>query len=216
MAVSHLTDLFDRAKSRMLSQYRKLTTYVADVGVLIDEVQSVEDAFWDFLGQLDVDSAAGVWLDLLGKIIGEKRPAGQSDADFRTFVKARILANVSDGNSNQLIAIAHAILDAKAGSGSFVYLLTDFYPAAMDLTLAGVVMGGAGDLYLPVLVRLLGIARAVGVKLTITYRTDATEANQFVVADNSGVASGLGFDDAASPNQPTAGKWAGSVEAIAP
>jgi hypothetical protein len=217
VAISHLTDLFARAKSRMLSQYRKLDQFVADLGVLVSEAQILEDALWAFFEQMDLDAAVGSWLDVIGRLLGETRPAGLADDNFRDFIRARIIANHSSGTPEELIAICAQVLNRPFGTIgiSWDVVIDEFPPASLNLFLFEPALGGVSDPFLPEVLKLLGIAKAAGVKLLVEYRTDSVEDHHFAVDDpTTPTGLGLGFDDAAAPDQPTAGKWAGSLEAI--
>lgn len=209
MALAHLTDLFDRAKLRMLLQYRGLTKFVADLGVLVAEVQELEDAFWSFNEELDVDNADGVWLDRLGTVIGEFRE-GEFDTQYRQYVKARILANKSKATSDEIIEVVTVAMDATPPT----LTLVDWYPAAQALTITDPPMGGqVGDTQLNRVSRLIQRARAVAVNLQLLFQDD-TDAEAFVCGDSGGLlVVGKGFDDESAPDDPTAGRLAGVVQA---
>lgn len=207
MALAHLTDLFDRAKGRLMLQYRALVTrFIPDLGVLVAESQELEDAFWAMFEQLNLDTAEGVWLDRLGWIVGQLRLPGVSDDRMRNLTKAKILANKSHGTSDELIAIAN---QAFAEFGLTIELV-DWYPAAQALTLLDPPLSGADD---PVkqITLLIGAARAVAVQTMFLWQDDE-DAEIFVCGDaGGGSPTGKGFDDAAAPDDPTAGRLAGAL-----
>lgn len=209
MALAHITDLVEQAKARMLLQYKTLAKFVGDVAVLVAEVQELEDAFWAFYLELDVELADGVWLDRLGSLIGERRESA-GDTRFRNFIKARILANKSTGSTDDVLAVAAQALAEFAPS----LALVDWYPAAEALTVgSGTPLGGQnGDLVLNRLVRILGRARAIAVQLGVLYQDDASDAAIFVCGDALGSdPTGKGFDSASAPNDPAAGRLAGAL-----
>jgi hypothetical protein len=51
-----------------------------------------------------IDFASGVWLDYLGEIVGEPRK-GRLDADYRRYIRIRILVNRSEGKLGDFYAI---------------------------------------------------------------------------------------------------------------
>lgn len=212
MALSHLTDLFDRAAARIILQYRELTTrFIPDVEVLIGEVQEAEDAFWAMYEQLDLDQADGVWLERLGGIVGEARegfpddPGGGYALSFRNIIRARIAANKSTADSDSLIGV---VQQGLSGLG-LTLALVDWYPAGQALTLSDppLLLDEANRLG-----RLLGRARAIAVQTMFLWQPDE-DAEIFVCGDATGAITpvGKGFDDAAAPDDPTAGKLAGAV-----
>lgn len=205
--LAQITDLTARAAARAMIQYKSLTKFMGDVGVLTDQVQELENAFWAFLTMLDIDSAVGVWIDRLGERVGETRD-GDNDTVYRYAVKARVLANASQGTSEDILAVTAATL-ADFG---LTMELVDWYPAAQALNI--------GDSYPAVLdarilrvVKMLARAKAVAVQMMLLWQPDA-DSSIFVCGDAlGGVVTGLGFDDAAAPNDPSAGQFAGALNA---
>lgn len=54
---------------------------------------------------LDVGRAVGVWLDLLGRVVGEPRD-GRDDIDYRRGIRVRVLVNRANGRVAELAKIA--------------------------------------------------------------------------------------------------------------
>lgn len=218
--LQHLTDLADRAKARMLAQYRTVTSFVEDVGVLVGEVQEIEDAFWAMYLQLDLDVAEGVWLARLGGVVGEKREGFPDEytagtppqLGYRDLVKARVLANKSRGTTDEILAVVEAALE---GGPTPDLSLVDYYPAGQVLTVADFALGGqAGELNLNRIVRLVKRARAVAIDTQMLYQDDEDDAEIFVCGDSGGgPVVGKGFDDSAAPDDPAAGRLAGVAQA---
>lgn len=90
-------------------------------------VQELEDDFRDLRAYHEVDKASGEQLDQWGRVVNEPR-GGLSDSVFRRFVKARIRANYSQGQRNELIAIFAQVTAADG------VRYTDYLPAAFGLT----------------------------------------------------------------------------------
>lgn len=216
--LSHLTDLADRAQKRAMLQYRSLTKFMADVAVVVSEAQALEDALWDFSQQLQLDSAIGVWLERLGNLIGQARQGFADDyagsgsvAGYRDLIKARILANASDGSTETMLAVIQQIFSSLG----MTIEAKDWYPAAQSFNITDPPLNGqTGSATITALLNLVRIARAVAVQTMILYQDDV-DAEEFVMGDVPGGSSpvGKGFDDAAAPNDPTAGRYAGAENA---
>jgi hypothetical protein len=210
VALAHITDLVTRAVARMLIQYKSKAKFVADVSALVTEAQQAEDAFWAFYEQLDLDVAQGVWLDRLGGLVGQGRDGETDETQFLDFIKARILANKSQGTSNELLAI---VLQAFAQFG-FAVSIVDWYAAAQTITINQDIQLGFPEepqgRRLRIILKILSVARAVSVQTTLRYQCN-DDVQQFVMGDSLGSdPTGLGFDDAASPDDPSAGQWTGA------
>jgi hypothetical protein len=85
---------------------------------------------------LDVDNAQGVQLDNLGALVGQPRlgglyPTGESDAAYRPKVKARSLANRSEGTTPELQEILSVLIGAQLLGVDVV----DAYPAGFYVNL---------------------------------------------------------------------------------
>ena len=62
--------------------------------VVIDElIQPMDDAAVAMQNILDIDSASGQWLDVIGKIAGVQREYGESDSSFRNRIKNEVVVN---------------------------------------------------------------------------------------------------------------------------
>ena len=103
----------EQALERLLEQYKGKPRIETLLGIYVDQLQEVEEAFWQLLVERWVDNALGAQLDILGAIVGQKRD-GRAEEPFRAMVRARILANRSRGTAEDLIAIVVALLDATA------------------------------------------------------------------------------------------------------
>jgi hypothetical protein len=70
--------------------------------LFLEKSQEIEEQFIDLANQKSIDIAEGVWLDYIGKVVGETRK-GLSDADYRTELKFHIGINNADGTPNIII-----------------------------------------------------------------------------------------------------------------
>lgn len=88
------------------------------------EAQDVEDAGYGLMMGMLLNGSDGRLLDLWGGIIGEPR-RGLLDGEYRRFVQARILSNLSTGTAPELIAILTLLTRADS------VLYQPLYPAGM-------------------------------------------------------------------------------------
>lgn len=111
MALLSSIDHVAEGLARVVSQYRgkpKLSAYYA---CFLQQVQYLEDATQAEAVLWDIDTAAGWRLDILGARVGQVR-VGTTDAEYRLYVKARILANRSLGKVSDLRRIAALLIPA--------------------------------------------------------------------------------------------------------
>jgi hypothetical protein len=128
-----------QAISRLITQYGNQPNLQGLVGALISPVQAIEDA----LNQLNmfrlIDQATGVQLDGLGKIVGIAR-FGLSDNDYRFWIKAAVLINISDGEPETVLAIYNLLTETTSG------MIFEYYPASVGLSSDGLISAGNEDL----------------------------------------------------------------------
>lgn len=66
--------------------------------------QQIEDMSFDALVSDNPDHATGEALDRWGRIVGEQR-RGLNDRDYRRFIRARILANISPDDIDSIVEV---------------------------------------------------------------------------------------------------------------
>lgn len=131
MPLEHITDLATRASSRFISQYRDRAKLKAIIEkVFGSEAQQLEDALWDLWAKRQVDTAEGVHLERLAKLVG-MGGTGLPAADLRRIIKARVLVNRSSGT----LADVRAPFEVLA-PGGLVQLIEE-WPAAFTLRVSG-------------------------------------------------------------------------------
>jgi len=79
------------------------------------QVQQLEDLFQAMLSLASIDDASGAQLQVIGRIVGELY-TGEPDAIYRLRVRARIRANASSGDPDDLYAVFLACF-GLAGTG---------------------------------------------------------------------------------------------------
>jgi hypothetical protein len=125
------------------------------------EIQTLEDAVWDLFDARHIDTADMPRLVIMGKLIGQDRH-GFDLEDFRTAIKARALANRSDGSGPALGRVLVALL----GAGDFAF----HWVGAASIAVA----------YLLQVQEVLPFARAAGVQINFFFQEDADVSVDFV------------------------------------
>lgn len=161
--MSKITTHTQDAINRFAQQYKEKQSWVDLLTPIVDQIQELEDAFFEVLDERNVFTAIGEQLDLMGDTVGEPR-AARNDTDYRAGIILRIGINVSNGTPEQLIVIYLALT-----GGAFVDAF-DLFPATFLMQLGGLVPVGQESLIATELEK----ASPAGVRL---------ELNQFDPAD---------------------------------
>lgn len=72
--------------------------YLKLLKMFLVELEEVSDALTELSKIKDLDTVTGVWLDYIGKIVGEQR-RGREDSLYRKALQLRIAINTSDGTA---------------------------------------------------------------------------------------------------------------------
>lgn len=145
MPATTITDHVDQAQALPSWQLQDKANWRALLDVAVTRVQLFEDALQALAAGRSLDTAVGVQLDGEGHDIGQARfggayGLGESDADYRAKIKARIIANQSEGSALDLQRVVRALLGTNVQSVSVV----DVAPASFVLAV-GVTFGLGGD-----------------------------------------------------------------------
>jgi len=89
------------------------------------ELQELEDSAYAMIVERYLDVAVGAQLDQYGVLVGEDRD-GLTDDEYRSFIEARILSNLSRGEINRMTQIL-SIIGRAVGAVRYFPL----YPAGM-------------------------------------------------------------------------------------
>jgi len=167
--LTHALDHGDRAVASLLAQLRDKARFTTLVRIYATLFQELEDVFWDLYTLRRIDTATGIQLDVIGRIVDEPR-AGFSDTDYRAIlrIKGRVLR--SKGTADDLIEISRLMLQATD------FLYEESYPASVQVTVFGTPVF---SLYL--LQRFLHQAKAAGVRLDVV--ASAPSASAFHYGD---------------------------------
>jgi len=170
----HITDHEGEAVSLLPHQHKEKLLTEAWLRVLVRPFQRIENVTWQVLTEMDLETAIGAQLDILGRVVGEAR-AGKADEDYRRFIRARIRVNRSSGTINELVKIIRLML----GDETVPLVVAPGYPAGLTISIGGftITEGMANDL-----IRLLRKAVSAGVKFVLTYWPTSTEGFLFTTA----------------------------------
>ncbi len=136
--------------------------------VYLDQVQQVEDVFYELLNGRSLSDAVGQQLDNLGKTLGYLRPGGMGDIAYRADLTAWIQWLQSQGEINRLLFILKALTD------STIVTLHEAFPGAAVMTFDGKIYDAA-DPDNPIvgdginLAAKMENAAAAGVRLDVVY-----------------------------------------------
>jgi hypothetical protein len=193
------------AASRLLAQFDDAETLHAFVRLLVRPLQELEQAAFQLLDAFDLEDAAGAQLDMLGGIVGMLRD-GRSDIAYRAYIRAKILANVSDGAVETILKIARTLLGESATSITYEHgRVFDNHPAHFNLHVAATALRfpwdedseESPDVVAIALADAVFLAVSAGVSFTLFYQyTDDAHAFTFSsVGDAEEDSTTQGFAD---------------------
>ena len=120
-----ITDFEERAIQMLMPQYRDRVRFRAFAALLGKMCQAMEDDLDQLMIDRLLENAVGKQLDAYGKILDEPR-GGLDDEDYRRFIRAKILINLSIGTPDEnFIEVWQAI----TGSPETSY--KEYYPATI-------------------------------------------------------------------------------------
>jgi hypothetical protein len=132
-------------------------TYIAH------EHQEIEQSLQDLAYYSVIDRAFGQLLVNLGNIVGQQR-AGNTDAIFRKYVRAKIRVNLSNGTTEDILSILFLIVKP------ITVTLVNYYPAAFIVTINGAV----DDATAMALVSFVKAAKSAGINGILEWYESAT------------------------------------------
>lgn len=109
MAIERIVDHATRALAFVLSQFTDATNIRKLVRIAAGSVQDAEDAAFSLAVDRLLTTAEGAQLDQYGKIVGAPRN-GLIDADYSRVLQARIKANRSNGQPDQITGVVSLLL----------------------------------------------------------------------------------------------------------
>ncbi len=152
-----ITDHVKRAQDRLIYRFRK-PDILKLVASYASEVQTLEDAVTALRAMRVLSTSTGVYLDVLGAIVGQPRQ-GRVDAHYRLWIAARAMANRSSGKTEQLIAIVKKLV----GTARVVVRVEP--PAGFSITIEDPIDENEGT----EIAKIVRIAKTVGVHANLIW-----------------------------------------------
>lgn len=173
MALAKITDHVSRGLGRLAEEFRNKANLTALAKAVLTQVQAIEDALWQLFTERWIDTAVGTQLDVLGKIVGEKR-LGETDTDYRLRLRARIKTHKSSGTIEDVLGVFKALTSTQAGA---TLKLEGSFPAGFILTLGSFTVTAS---QVAILRDFLGDAKSAAIH-AILHWIQSTEAGTFYI-----------------------------------
>ena len=144
----------EQALDRLLEQFKDKPNVEALIKGWMKGVQTTEDSLFDLLENRSIQTAYGIQLDYIGKIVGAKR-GGRSDESYREYIQLQILINTSEGTPNDILEILSLITNATIVKsfphypvGGNLYTNGDTIPSTLASTLTKAAPIAHGDIHI--------------------------------------------------------------------
>lgn len=184
MSVPIKSDVTSNGLDRLLSQWEGKQAITGLFQSYLDNIQSLEDMWFQLLEERDIYTAIGEQLDNLGAIVGEPR-LGRPDEEYRQAILNRIATNASDGTPPKVLQILSLVTQ-----GSTVTLFEHF-PANVHYMTDGTTT----DLT----TQTMGSSSSAGVSVRVMVDNDS---NSFIPATTITSLNTLGVDDTGTAPSP--------------
>jgi len=123
--VTEVADLGARAVALLIQQFKSKVDIEAMVSVYADEMQEVQTTLFDMLEERALDTAVGVQLDIIGKLVKLDRLA-RTDAEYRKALRVEIAVIHSRSLDSDLFGIIFLL------TGATVMQLYELPPAGIS------------------------------------------------------------------------------------
>ncbi len=187
--IDYISDWAARIRSRLYTQFRSKISWLAWADLIARQAQDLEDALQTLLSLPSIDDSEGVNLDVIGRIVGQQR-VGTDDETYRSYLRARILTNRSDGDTEALYLVFRALYGETIG---LVVLGSNFGQAVFALRVKGVITRAQAVIG----ASFLRDAKSVGVRSVLEFQE--TESASLFTYDGT---AAQGYD---------AGAYAGAI-----
>lgn len=125
-----VADHISQAKNRLREQYKGKPNLDALLGALVLEVQNLENLIYGMSDLVNIYTAFGKQLDLLGVLLDKPRE-GLTDELYRIVLLAKVAQNISKGTAEDVVSVFKLLMRAR-----LVYI-QDEQPAKINLTAIG-------------------------------------------------------------------------------
>lgn len=124
------TKQVEDSKALLLSQWRNSPNIQILMETYSEQIQAIENEWFELMEALGIDTAHDYALDIVGKKVGELRQ-GKNDIDYRNAILTKIFINTSSGTPDEVIAAAIQI------TGATEINYSEQYPAEVVLEVIG-------------------------------------------------------------------------------
>lgn len=115
---------------RLLWQYRDSDKLQGLITALAEDLNLTQQDTFDIVSSMDIDSAFGVFLDIIGGYVGEPR-LGRIDHDYRDAIILKVAINTSRGTPNDLLTVL------AVATGANKTKIWEYYPVSTILETDG-------------------------------------------------------------------------------
>lgn len=155
-----------RLRSRIFTQFQGKPTIEAVSDAIAAEWQEWEDAAQALFSLLSIDDSVGLQLQVIGRLVGQPY-TGEDDPTYRLRLKARIAANRSSGDPEDLYTVFNACF-GLAGQGNAAIVPYPPAPAQFVFRVLGLTLTPTAA---AVLYALLVEAKVAGSRLLLEWRS---------------------------------------------
>jgi hypothetical protein len=130
MAVIKATDIAANGEARLLPEFSQSLKIKALLKSLIGAIQPTEDTLFEVMNKTGIDTAEGVQLDRIGKLLRVGRGA-DTDTEYRQNLYSKISINSSKANPESVLNLTRFV------TGSEAVTLGETYPAEFHVNVVG-------------------------------------------------------------------------------
>lgn len=181
MTIAARDDVTEFALSALPAPFQGKPRIASILASVTNRVQDLETVAYEIITLRLIESATGIYLDRLGRIVGEPR-YGRVDSDYRLGIRGRILANRSNGKHEELRAIVSLLFAGETFS-------------VLESSMALAFVLGSAHTYdeAEQLYRLLDDAAGSGVSIESTFPVSTLGTFRFCSSDGLRTGTDRGF-----------------------
>jgi hypothetical protein len=177
---SYTSDHGAQALAKLAEQYKNKVKLAGLLGAYTAQQQACEDVIdgptAGIITQFTVATATGAVLDLIGKLVGQPRN-GLGDDDYRLWIKARIIANLSSGDPESIYAVFLGLLVAGQTMQITDYVQFGISQAGGGFALR--IFGVTLTQSVAAMTGILAIAKAAGMRALLEYLSTGNDSTTF-------------------------------------
>lgn len=130
MSVIQPSDIATNGEERLLPQFNKSEKIKGLLKSLIGAAQPTEDTLFKVMQETGIDTATGVQLDVIGKLLNVPRGT-KNDTNYREFLYGQVAVNSANGTPENIITLVRLV------TGSQDVALSEYFPAEVHIQVTG-------------------------------------------------------------------------------